>query len=299
VIAERIVDIKTKAEGKRAFVKLRRIVAEKIGNALISSSDRLELLSFSPENIESSLHLRTTDIVPVLIEDRWLVFTKDPPGGLMQDAESKIPVCPKNGDFSWTLRPTHALLFRFSALTYNAHAIHLDPEYTRNVYELPDLVVQGPLTAFLMLQILTHGLRLYETKGGMIRGQLAISNMTYTNMAALYVGHVMEVSCKRMEGDDHVQGNQVWNVWISKKVDRTWRIAVKATARIHVRPVEEARAFQGYRGLWEVQAGDGNEDHADTHVGKGVETREAPEASRVRAGNGDSENGLQRKPDSS
>jgi 3-methylfumaryl-CoA hydratase len=42
-------------------------------------------------------------------------------------------------------------LFRFSALTFNAHRIHYDREYARNVEGYPGLVVQGPFTANLLM----------------------------------------------------------------------------------------------------------------------------------------------------
>ena len=42
-------------------------------------------------------------------------------------------------------------LFRFSALTFNAHRIHFDREYARNVEGYPGLVVQGPFTAILLM----------------------------------------------------------------------------------------------------------------------------------------------------
>jgi 3-methylfumaryl-CoA hydratase len=42
-----------------------------------------------------------------------------------------------------------ALLFRFSALTYNAHRIHYDQKYASEE-GYPDLVVHGPLQALLM-----------------------------------------------------------------------------------------------------------------------------------------------------
>ena len=42
-------------------------------------------------------------------------------------------------------------LFRFSALTFNAHRIHYDREYARNVEDYPGLVVQGPFTAILLM----------------------------------------------------------------------------------------------------------------------------------------------------
>lgn len=45
------------------------------------------------------------------------------------------------------------LLFRFSALTYNAHRIHYDRDYARSEGH-PDLVVHGPLQAILMAEAL-------------------------------------------------------------------------------------------------------------------------------------------------
>lgn len=48
------------------------------------------------------------------------------------------------------LQPDPALLFRFSAVTFNAHRIHYDLPYARSE-GYPSLVVQGPLMALLML----------------------------------------------------------------------------------------------------------------------------------------------------
>lgn len=45
------------------------------------------------------------------------------------------------------------LLFRFSALTYNAHRIHYDLDYAKSE-GYPDLVVHGPLQALLMAEVL-------------------------------------------------------------------------------------------------------------------------------------------------
>lgn len=45
---------------------------------------------------------------------------------------------------------TQPLLFCFSALTYNAHRIHYDVDYCREVEGYDDLVVHGPLEALLM-----------------------------------------------------------------------------------------------------------------------------------------------------
>ena len=45
---------------------------------------------------------------------------------------------------------SETLLFRFSACTFNAHRIHLDLDYVREVEKYPHLVVHGPLQALLM-----------------------------------------------------------------------------------------------------------------------------------------------------
>ena len=45
------------------------------------------------------------------------------------------------------------LLFRFSAVTANAHRIHYDHPYATEVEGYPDLVVHGPLTAILLAEL--------------------------------------------------------------------------------------------------------------------------------------------------
>lgn len=59
-----------------------------------------------------------------------------------------------------TIEPDPAMLFRYSALTFNAHRIHYDRDYARDVEHYPGLVVQGPFCATLLLD---HYLR--ETPG--------------------------------------------------------------------------------------------------------------------------------------
>jgi 3-methylfumaryl-CoA hydratase len=51
------------------------------------------------------------------------------------------------------LSPDAALLFRFSALTYNAHRIHYDQPYATGIEGYPGLVVHGPLLALLALEL--------------------------------------------------------------------------------------------------------------------------------------------------
>ncbi|SLN64212.1 hypothetical protein ROG8370_02969 [Roseovarius gaetbuli] len=47
---------------------------------------------------------------------------------------------------------SEALLFRYSALTFNAHRIHYDLPYAQDVEQYPGLVVHGPLQATWLMQ---------------------------------------------------------------------------------------------------------------------------------------------------
>jgi 3-methylfumaryl-CoA hydratase len=56
-------------------------------------------------------------------------------------------------DFEHVVTPTPTLLFRFSALTFNAHRIHYDHPYATKIEGYEGLVVHGPLMAVLMLDL--------------------------------------------------------------------------------------------------------------------------------------------------
>ena len=53
-------------------------------------------------------------------------------------------------DWSRLVVPNPVLLFRFSALTYNAHRIHYDRQYATEAEYYPALVVHSPLQAILL-----------------------------------------------------------------------------------------------------------------------------------------------------
>jgi 3-methylfumaryl-CoA hydratase len=65
------------------------------------------------------------------------------------------PVAPVAAATPWhRVVPTDpVLLFRFSALTFNAHRIHYDAVYAREEEGYPGLVVHGPLTAILLAEL--------------------------------------------------------------------------------------------------------------------------------------------------
>ncbi len=60
---------------------------------------------------------------------------------------------PSHFDWSHRVAATSVLLFRYSALTYNAHRIHYDREYAIREELYPGLVVHGPLLVTLLLDL--------------------------------------------------------------------------------------------------------------------------------------------------
>ena len=61
-----------------------------------------------------------------------------------------------NPDFDETVPINEARLFRFSAATYNAHRIHYDLRYAREVEKYPALVTHGPMQAILLMDAATR-----------------------------------------------------------------------------------------------------------------------------------------------
>ncbi|PWZ00524.1 hypothetical protein BCV70DRAFT_97011 [Testicularia cyperi] len=101
----------------------------------------------------------SNDQGPVSTERRTHVYRRPrpaserkyvPPSPAPQVAE----VEEKASDFGWDFYATRATLFRYSAATFNAHRIHLDPEYCRNEEGHPDCLVHGPLTATLLMNLI-------------------------------------------------------------------------------------------------------------------------------------------------
>lgn len=67
------------------------------------------------------------------------------------------------GDHIHRMTPDEILLFQYSALGFNSHKIHIDRSYAQETEGLPDLVVNGGLTALLVLEFLRTELGLRPT----------------------------------------------------------------------------------------------------------------------------------------
>lgn len=86
-----------------------------------------------------------------VIERQDIVYLQIP-----QDyvAPKKVP-SPENADITQEAETSNPLLFRYSAITFNAHRVHYDLPYTQQVEQYPDLLVHGPLQAQLLMNMAT------------------------------------------------------------------------------------------------------------------------------------------------
>jgi 3-methylfumaryl-CoA hydratase len=118
---------------------------------------------------------------------------------------------PEEAQWTRQIAPDPVLLFRYSALTFNSHRIHYDRDYATRVEGYPDLVVQGPLTATLLLDLLHRERPEWQVKAFRFRG-----------MRPLLAGRHLLVQ-GRCEKDDSVA------LWA---LDEGGALAMAATARL-------------------------------------------------------------------
>ena len=102
------------------------------------------------------------------IQEEQDIVYREAGGPVSAPAPEPLPPLPE-GSWSAMVTPTPTLLFRFSALTFNAHRIHYDRPYATDVEGYPGLVVHGPLTAVLLMELVrrhaTGSVRRFEFRG--------------------------------------------------------------------------------------------------------------------------------------
>ncbi|KAE8382126.1 hypothetical protein BDV26DRAFT_254428 [Aspergillus bertholletiae] len=157
-----------------------------------------------------------------VIERRDLAFMRKKTQGELNYDKMNFDNCqrvikpPASPEYRFKIKPTKSLLFRFSALTFNAHSIHLDEAYTQNVEGFRNLLVHGPLTLTLLLTVL---------EAHLAKSNQNIRELHYRNVAPLYVNEPLTICGKPKSGKD----NAVWDVWIECK---NGGLAVRGTALI-------------------------------------------------------------------
>ncbi|MEX0929408.1 MAG: MaoC family dehydratase N-terminal domain-containing protein [Balneolales bacterium] len=82
-------------------------------------------------------------------EDQLIVYTGNGEHGRLPVRTEALDIAP---EWKHGYTTDSVILFRFSALTYNAHRIHYDEPYAREAEGYPSLVVQGPFLMLLLLE---------------------------------------------------------------------------------------------------------------------------------------------------
>ena len=203
---ERISDVAIKgATGdEKIYVTIERRVSQ------LRPRPKQDLLSSGENRVRQSL--MEAEYCSI-IEHRNIVFMRKQSREAGADAQAtsgKILKPQQDPTFLHVLTPTAALLFRFSALTFNAHRIHLDKQYCQETEGHRNLLVHGPLSLVLMVEVLRRHLARQGAQvinGRTIVQSNAIVGIEYRNLAPLYAEEPMKVC-----GKDKGQGE--WDVWI-------------------------------------------------------------------------------------
>lgn len=130
------------------------------------------------------------------------------------------------------MTPSQSLLFRFSALTFNAHLIHLDREYARDVEGYRNLLVHGPLSLVLLLHAVSANVKARS------KGQEVIQDIQYRNIAPLHCDEEMRI-CGRLKHS--TKNGSLYDIWIEGP---SGGVAVKGTVHTTVKKKPSQLAAQ-------------------------------------------------------
>jgi 3-methylfumaryl-CoA hydratase len=118
---------KTGRSGELLLVTLRHVIAQGDGDCVVEEQDLIYRSGPAAVPTAAAPTTVTADAAPVV--------------AAVGEGERVLPTGP-------------TVLFGFSALTANAHRIHYDADYARDVEGYPGLVVHGPLVVLAMLELL-------------------------------------------------------------------------------------------------------------------------------------------------
>ncbi|RPB00109.1 hypothetical protein L873DRAFT_1805523 [Choiromyces venosus 120613-1] len=144
-----------------------------------------------------------TSAEAAIVEKRDLVFL---PPATTPPPPRKRNRPPEEPDFAREFSTTQHLLFRFSALTYNAHRIHYDPEFAAGVEFHVGPLVHGPLSVVFLLELLRA-----ERKG-------RVKGFVYRCLAPVVVGEEYKI-CGKLKSRGEVEGRMeaVYSLWSETK----------------------------------------------------------------------------------
>jgi 3-methylfumaryl-CoA hydratase len=128
--------------------------AIKIGEQLSRES---EILSVEPKSGKSGnlvfvtvRHTVSASNDIAVVEEHDIVYRDAAKAGAPMPSDKPAPA---NAAWRHEVMPDEAMLFRYSALIFNAHRIHYDIDYCRKEEGYPGLIVHGPLQTTLLLDL--------------------------------------------------------------------------------------------------------------------------------------------------
>jgi 3-methylfumaryl-CoA hydratase len=132
------------------------------------------------------------------IEEEQQIVYREPGAAVPAPAARDWPDLPA-GAWSRIVTPDPRLLFRFSALTFNAHRIHYDRDYAGREEGYPGLVVHGPLTAMLLIDAARQAVAQPIT-GFSFRGQVPLFDLAPFRLVATLAGPEVRLEAQRSDG---------------------------------------------------------------------------------------------------
>ncbi len=132
------------------------------------------------------------------IEEEQDIVYREPGDAVPAPVEVVLPA-PQPGVRRHVVTPDTRLLFRFSALTFNAHRIHYDREYARIEEGYPGLVVHGPLLAMQLLAFATEATGA-PVSGFEFRSERPMFDLADYALEARAIGNTVELAAIGPDG---------------------------------------------------------------------------------------------------
>jgi len=235
----RSVNVKGTAPNEKIFIEIERRVAPASAQEVAQCGEIAVSTAYREDSTAAALFTdlqhrvrqrlwrdQEEDFGPcAIVETRNIVFMRMHESlAVAKSSTSRSNLQPQHAPtYLHTAVPSPLLLFRFSALTFNAHAIHLDSTYARNIEGYAHgRLVHGPLSLAFILTILQAQVDRQDKR--------FIRSFDYRNLAPLYCDEAMTFGGAQT-GDDR------WSVWTQGP---DGGLAIRGTARTETRNAESA-----------------------------------------------------------
>ncbi len=135
----------------------------------------------------------------IRIEEEQDIVYREPGEPVPAPIPLASPPKPAEGSWSRMVIPDSILLFRFSALTFNAHRIHYDRPYATQEEGYPGLVVHGPLTAVMLMELVRKHCR-RQVKSFSFRGKAPLFDLAPFRLIAVPQGDSVNLEAMGPDG---------------------------------------------------------------------------------------------------